>query len=75
MVGERAMDELRPPEQPRLAQDKVCYVGQPIAVVVAQDPYRAREGVERITEDYEPLLPVLDPSQPRVQTRQSFIRL
>jgi carbon-monoxide dehydrogenase large subunit len=61
MVGERAMDELRPPEQPLLAHDKVCYVGQPIAVVVAQDPYMAREGVERITVDYEPLPPVLDP--------------
>jgi carbon-monoxide dehydrogenase large subunit len=61
MVGERAMDEVRPPAQPLLAQDKVCYVGQPIAVVVAQDPSTAREGVERLTVDYEPLPPVLDP--------------
>ena len=32
-------DALRPPEHPVLARDKVCYVGQPVAIVVAQDPY------------------------------------
>jgi hypothetical protein len=35
--------------------------GQPIAVVVAHDPYVARDAVELITVDYEPLVPVLDP--------------
>jgi carbon-monoxide dehydrogenase large subunit len=39
----------------------VCYVGQPIAVVVAHDPYVARDAVELIRVDYEPLVPVLDP--------------
>jgi carbon-monoxide dehydrogenase large subunit len=39
----------------------VCYVGQPIAVVVAHDPYVARDAVELITVDYDPLTPVLDP--------------
>ena len=61
MTGERAVDALQAPEYPLLAQDKVCYVGQPIAVVVAHDPYVARDAVELITVDYEPLVPVLDP--------------
>ena len=28
-------DELRPPEHPILAEDKVCYVGQPVAIANA----------------------------------------
>ena len=60
MTGERAVDALQAPEYPLLAHDKVCYVGQPIAVVVAHDPYVARDAVELITVDYEPLVPVLD---------------
>ena len=61
MTGERAVDELRPPEHPLLAKDKACYVGQAVAVVVAQDPAIARDAVERIAIDYEPLSPILDP--------------
>ena len=61
MTGERAVEALQAPEYPLLAHDKVCYVGQPIAVVVARDPYVARDAVELITVDYEPLPPVLDP--------------
>ena len=61
MTGERAVDALQAPEYPLLAHDKVCYVGQPIAAVVAQDLYVARDAVELITVDYEPLVPVLDP--------------
>src|SRR5215475_8169851 len=61
MTGERAVDALQAPEYPLLAYDKVCYVGQPIAVVVAHDPYVARDAVELMTVDYEPLVPVLDP--------------
>jgi aerobic carbon-monoxide dehydrogenase large subunit len=60
MTGERAVDALQAPEYPLLAQDKVCYVGQPMAVVVAHDPYIARDAMELITVDYEPLVPVLD---------------
>jgi aerobic carbon-monoxide dehydrogenase large subunit len=60
MTGERAVDELRPPEHPLLAKDKACYVGQAVAVVVAQDRAIARDAVESITIDYEPLPAVLD---------------
>jgi aerobic carbon-monoxide dehydrogenase large subunit len=61
MTGERAVDELRPPEHPLLAKDKACYVGQAVAVVVAQNPAVARDAAECIAVDYEPLSPILDP--------------
>ncbi|MCZ6875974.1 MAG: xanthine dehydrogenase family protein molybdopterin-binding subunit, partial [bacterium] len=57
----RPVDELRVPEHPLLAKDKVCYVGQPIAILVAKDPYVARDGLDLISVDYEPLPPVIDP--------------
>ena len=39
----------------------MCYVGQPVAVVVAKNPYLARDGAELVTVDYEPLIPVVNP--------------
>jgi carbon-monoxide dehydrogenase large subunit len=48
------------PEHPVLARDKVCYVGQPVAVVVAHDRYLARDALERIDVDYRPLPPIMD---------------
>jgi carbon-monoxide dehydrogenase large subunit len=63
MTGERAVDELRPPEHPLLAKDKVCYVGQAVALVVAHNPAMAGDAVECLTVDYEPLSPLLDPDE------------
>jgi carbon-monoxide dehydrogenase large subunit len=54
-------DELTPPEHPTLAGEKVCYVGQAVAIVLAQDPYLARDAVELVRVDYEPLPSVVDP--------------
>ena len=54
-------DVLNAPHQPVLATDKVCYVGQPVAIVVAQGHYPAEDAAEFIRIDYEPLPPLLDP--------------
>jgi len=43
-----------------LAADRVRYVGEPVAMVVADDPYRARDAVELIAVDYEPLPALVD---------------
>jgi carbon-monoxide dehydrogenase large subunit len=43
-----------------LAADRVRYVGEPLAMVVAEDAYRARDAVELIAVDYEPLPAVVD---------------
>ncbi|MCH7736906.1 MAG: xanthine dehydrogenase family protein molybdopterin-binding subunit [Chloroflexi bacterium] len=62
-MGDRAVEEFNAPEHPVLARDKVCYVGQPVAVVVATSPYLARDGAELVSVDYELLPPVIDPDQ------------
>ena len=54
-------DVLKPPEHPVLAGDIVCYVGQPVAIVVAENLYLARDAMELIQVDYEPLPSVVDP--------------
>jgi aerobic carbon-monoxide dehydrogenase large subunit len=43
-----------------LATDKVRFQGQEIAFVVATDRYSARDALELILVDYEPLPPVID---------------
>ncbi len=48
---------------PVLARDRVCYVGQPIAVVLADDPYRAADAAQQVEIDYEPLRAVIDPEE------------
>jgi carbon-monoxide dehydrogenase large subunit len=46
-----------------LATDKVRFQGQEVAFVVAQDRYSARDALELIDVDYEPLPPVIDAEQ------------
>src|SRR5215467_2720545 len=43
-----------------LATDKVRFQGQEVAFVVAQDRYSARDALELIGVEYEPLPPVID---------------
>jgi carbon-monoxide dehydrogenase large subunit len=43
-----------------LATDKVRFQGQEVAFVVAEDRYSARDALELIEVDYEPLPPVVD---------------
>jgi CO/xanthine dehydrogenase Mo-binding subunit len=45
----------RPYVQPVLAREVVRYVGEPVAAVVAEDPYRLADAMEAITVEYEPL--------------------
>lgn len=46
-----------------LATDKVRFQGQEVCAVIADDPYIARDGVEAIVVEYEPLPPVVNPEQ------------
>jgi carbon-monoxide dehydrogenase large subunit len=45
-----------------LATDKVRFQGQEVAFVVATDRYAARDALELISVDYEPLPPLIDAS-------------
>src|ERR1700754_594395 len=46
-----------------LATDKVRFQGQEVCVVVADDPYIAKDGCEAIVVEYEPLPPIVSPEQ------------
>ncbi len=58
-----AFPNLKVPPHPPLALDEVKYVGEPVAVVVADDRYRARDAVDLIEVDYDPLPAVTDPEK------------
>ncbi len=47
-------------DQPILALDKVRHIGEPVAVVLAEDPHVAAEGVALIRADYDELPAVTD---------------
>src|SRR4029453_4092456 len=47
-------------DQPILAHEKVRFVGEPVAAVIASDPHVAEEAVQLITAEYEELPAVYD---------------
>ena len=57
----RELEGMQVPEHPVLARDKVCYVGQAVAIVVAQDRYIAKDALDLLRVEYEPLPPLIDP--------------
>ena len=48
--------------QPLLARDVVRFVGEPVAMVVTQDPYQGEDAAELVDADYDLLPPVVDMS-------------
>ena len=54
---------LKVPDHPCMAVDKVCYVGEPVALVVAEDRYKARDAVDKIEVEYDPLPVLTDPEK------------
>ena len=55
--------ELQVAAYPAIAKDTVRYVGDIVAVVVAESRYQAYDAVDLITVDYDPLPAVTDPRQ------------
>jgi carbon-monoxide dehydrogenase large subunit len=53
-------DEAVPVTQPPLARGLVRYVGEPLAVVLAEDPYTAEDAVEDVEVEIEGIEPLLD---------------
>lgn len=54
---------LKTPRHRMMAIDKVRYVGDAVAVVVAEDRYTARDAADLVEVDYEPLPAVTDPAK------------
>jgi carbon-monoxide dehydrogenase large subunit len=49
------IEGLDPYRQPILARERVRYVGEPVAVVFASDPYAAEDAADLVTVEIEPL--------------------
>ncbi|NWG23517.1 MAG: xanthine dehydrogenase family protein molybdopterin-binding subunit [Pseudorhodoplanes sp.] len=48
---------------PAIASGKACYVGDPVALVVAETMAQAKDAAEKVVIDYEVLPAVVDPAQ------------
>jgi carbon-monoxide dehydrogenase large subunit len=59
--------DLKVATYPQLAKDVVRYVGDCVAVVVAENRYEAQDALDLIDVDYEPLPPVVDPQKAAAQ--------
>ncbi len=53
------VEKLVPYRQPLLARGRVRYVGEPVAVVFAQDPYQAEDAAEEVKIELDALAPVM----------------
>ena len=53
--------DLKAPRHTVLAGERVYFVGHPVAVAIATDPYIARDAVDAIEVNYAPLPVVVDP--------------
>jgi carbon-monoxide dehydrogenase large subunit len=58
-----SIPDMKKAERQLLAVGKVRYVGEPVAAVVAEDRYIARDAADLIEIDYEPLPAVVDPEK------------
>jgi carbon-monoxide dehydrogenase large subunit len=61
-VAHKMADLKSPPHYP-LAVDEVRFVGEAVAVVVANDPYAARDAAEAVRVEYADLPAVVDPEK------------
>jgi aerobic carbon-monoxide dehydrogenase large subunit len=57
------MADQKMPKHTVLAGDRVYFVGHPVVVVVARDRYIARDALDLIDVDYDPLPVVTDPEK------------
>jgi carbon-monoxide dehydrogenase large subunit len=55
--------DMKAAARPVLARDRVRFVGELVAVVVATDRYSARDALDLIEVDYEALTPIVNPEK------------
>ncbi|MFQ5521793.1 MAG: xanthine dehydrogenase family protein molybdopterin-binding subunit, partial [Candidatus Methylomirabilia bacterium] len=59
---------IKVPARPVLAQGKVRYVGEPVAIVIGDSAYSAKDAAERVEVEYEPLPAVTDCQKAHLKT-------
>jgi aerobic carbon-monoxide dehydrogenase large subunit len=71
-MRQELLPEFKHFQQPVIANDKVRYVGEPLAVVVADSAALAEDALEAIVLDIEPLPPVADRNAARANASVLF---
>jgi carbon-monoxide dehydrogenase large subunit len=63
MIHSKDGSPMKMAPHPALAATKACYVGDPVAVVIAETLAQAKDAAEKITVDYDVLPAVTDPAK------------
>ena len=63
MIHSKDGSPMKMSPHPAIAAGKVCYVGDPVALVVAETLAQAKDAAEKISVDYEALPAVADPAK------------
>jgi carbon-monoxide dehydrogenase large subunit len=67
MIHSKDGSPMKMSAHPAIASGKACYVGDPVAVVVAETLAAARDAAEKVQVDYEVLPAVTDPAKAQSQ--------
>jgi carbon-monoxide dehydrogenase large subunit len=63
MIHSKDGSPMKMAPHPAIAADKACYVGDPVAVVIAETLAQGRDALEKIKVDYEVLPAIVDPAK------------
>src|SRR4030081_3249181 len=63
MIHSKDGSPMKMAAHPAIAKDKACFVGDPVAVVIAETAAEARDAAEALKVDYEVLQAVADPAK------------
>jgi carbon-monoxide dehydrogenase large subunit len=63
MIHSKDGSPMKMAPHPAIAKDKACFVGDPVAVVIAETAAQARDAGEKLKVDYEVLPAVADPAK------------
>ena len=63
MIHSKDGSPMKMSPHPAIAAGKVCYVGDPVALVVAETLAQAKDAAEKVVVDYETLPAVADPAK------------
>jgi aerobic carbon-monoxide dehydrogenase large subunit len=63
MIHSKDGSPMKMAPHPAIANGKACYVGDPVAAVIAETLAQAQDAVEKVSVDYEILPAVTDPAQ------------
>ncbi|HEV7982076.1 MAG TPA: molybdopterin cofactor-binding domain-containing protein, partial [Xanthobacteraceae bacterium] len=67
MIHSKDGSPMKAAPHPAIAHDKACFVGDPVAVVIAETLEAARDAAEKVKVDYQVLPAVADPAKAQAE--------